>query len=157
MSEITVANGWHQILADAIDEAAKLPEEWAFEITNAKRVPDGSLRIDASYNPFDVPWDESVPHPWRALQRIKRAAQERSLVTCECCGRPGMLIDAGESARVRCVQHGYVIDAMSWSGNPVGYMFESTEQAMAHFLDDFGKGLDTMQELSRENDDDTRH
>lgn len=156
MSEITVANGWYQILADAIDEAAALPEQWAFEITSAKRAVDGSLKIDASYNAFDVPWDESVPHPWRAWQRIKNRAQERSLVTCECCGRVGRSIGAVPDARVRCAAHVDVVDAVEWSGNVVGYMFESAEEAMAHFLADYGDGLDMMKELVPKDDDGTR-
>ncbi len=147
MSEITVANGWYQILAAAIDEAASLPPEWAFEIVRAKRVVDGSLQLDAQYNAFDVPFDESVPHPWRAWQRIKRKAQERSLVTCECCGRCGKPVGAVPEARVRCPAHVDVLDAVEWSGDPVGFMFESAEEAMAHFLDDYGDGIDFMREM----------
>lgn len=132
MTEISVGNGWWPIVAEAIDEAAKLPPEWMFEIVSAKRAPDGSLRIDASYNPFDMPWDESVPHPWRAWQKIKQAAQARSLVTCEICGRSGRLRGEGQAARVRCEEH-------------VGAADE--DAALLHFLADFGDGLDMMQEL----------
>lgn len=162
MSEITVANGWQHILAEAVEEASKLPAEWLFEITAAERV-DGALKLSASYNSFDVPLDDhlpperKLPHPWRSEMRIREKARARSLVTCECCGRQGQLVDAGETARVRCVRHEYVVDAMEWSGNPVGYMFDSTEEAMAHFLEDYGAGLDMMQELARQDDDETRH
>jgi len=155
MSEITVANGWYQILAEAIDEAATLPEDWCFEIVRVTRAPDGSLKLDAQYNPFDVPWDESVPHPWRAWQRIKRKAQERSLVTCECCGRPGKSVGAVPDARVRCPAHVDVVDAVEWSGDPVGFMFDSAEEALAHFLQDYGAGLDVMQELQAAADEDS--
>ena len=105
MSEIVVAKGWHDLLVEAMDEAAKLPEEWCFEIVAAKRAPGGSLLVDASYNAFDMPWDESVPHPWRSWQKIKQAAQARSLVTCEICGRTGRMSGAGIGAVVRCEEH----------------------------------------------------
>ncbi|MEY9831060.1 hypothetical protein ABIA25_002875 [Sinorhizobium fredii] len=159
MSVISVANGWKHILAEAVAEAAALPEQWCFEITRAERV-DGALKITATYVSGDVPlddhlpWDQKLPHPWRAMLRIREAAREKSLVTCECCGRPGQLFDAGENARVRCVQHGYVVDAVDWSGNPVSYMFESADEAMAHFLKDYGDGIDMMQELASADDED---
>lgn len=162
MSNISVAYGWQHILAEAIAEAQALPQEWCFEITQSERV-DGALKISATYISGDVPLDDhlpaekKIPHPWRALQRIREAARARSLQTCECCGRMGKLIDAGENARVRCVRHEYVVDVAEWSGNPIGAMFESTEEAMAHFLDDYGKGIDMMKELARKDDDDTRH
>lgn len=168
MSEITVANGWKNILAAALREAGALPPEWMFEIVSAERV-DGGLELSATYNSFDVPLDDHLPadrkllHPFRSEMRIRETARAKSLVTCECCGRSGKLIDAGEVARVRCVQHEYVVDAVAWSGNPVGFMFESTEAAMAHFLADYGAGIDMMQELQtavdQESDDDdgTRH
>jgi hypothetical protein len=168
MSEITVANGWQNILAEAVEEASKLPAEWLFEIVKAETV-DGALKLSATYNSFDVPLDDhlpaerKLPHPWRSERRIRETARAKSLVTCECCGRPGQLIDAGESARVRCVQHGYVVDAAEWSGNPVGFMFDSAEEAMAHFLADYGDGLHAMQELQSEElldckqDEGTRH
>jgi hypothetical protein len=163
MSNISVANGWQHILADAVEEASKLPEEWLFEITQAERV-DGALRLSATYASGDVPLDDhlptdrKLPHPYRSFLRIREAARARSLQTCECCGREGKLIDAGESARVRCVRHEDVVDVMEWSGNPVGFLFDSAEEAMAHFLEDYGDGLDMMQELAREDvDDDTRH
>lgn len=132
MSEITVGNGWWFIVAEAIDEAAKLPEEWCFEVVSAKRAPDGSLRIDASYNAFDVSWDETVPHPWRAWQKIKLAAQARSLVTCEICSRSGRLRGEGTEALVRCEEH-------------VGV--DEDPSGLEHFLSDFGDGLDFMQEM----------
>ncbi|RVP47349.1 hypothetical protein [Sinorhizobium medicae] len=162
MLEITVAKGWQHILAEAIAEAATLPAEWCFEITAAERI-DGALKITATYVSGDVPLDDhlpadrKIPHPHRAFLRIREAARARSLVTCECCGRPGGLVDAGQNVRVRCVRHRYVVDAVEWSGNPVGFMFESAEEAMAHFLRDYGAALDMMKELSREDDDDTRH
>ncbi len=169
MSNISVANGWKNILAEAIAEASKLPPEWCFEIEKAERV-DGALKLSASYVSGDVPLDDhlpadrKIPHPFRAMMRIREAARAKSLVTCECCGRPGKLIDAGENARVRCVQHEYVVDVSEWSGNAVGYMFDSAEEAMSHFLRDYGDGLDTMQELqaatakdSDDADEDTRH
>ncbi|RVH78099.1 hypothetical protein CN203_11425 [Sinorhizobium meliloti] len=162
MSNISVANGWRRILAEAVEEASKLPEEWLFEIVAAERV-DGALKLSATYVSGDVPLDDhlpaekKLPHPFRSEMRIREMARAKSLVTCECCGREGGLVDAGESARVRCVQHGYVVDAGEWSGNPVGFMFETAEEAMSHFLADYGDGLDMMKELSREDDDDTRH
>jgi hypothetical protein len=135
-----------------------------FEITRAERV-DGALRLSATYNSFDVPLDDDLPperklpHPFRAFQRIRETARAKSLVTCECCGRPGKLIDAGERARVRCVQHGYVVDAGEGNGNPIGFLFDSAEDAMSHFLRDYGDGLDTMKELEAavEQDSDERH
>lgn len=158
MLEITVANGWKHILAEAVEEASKLPQEWCFEIVAAERV-DGGLKLSATYNSFDVPLDDhlppekKLPHPWRSMMRIRETAREKSLVTCECCGRPGKLIDAGPNARVRCVQHGYVVDAVEWSGNPVGFLFDSAEEAMSHFLADYGDGLDAMQELQASADE----
>lgn len=152
MSEIIVANGWQHILAEAIADAAALPAEWMFEIVSAERV-GGGLQISATYVSGDVPLDDylpperKLPHPWRSLQRIRENARSRSLVTCECCGRPGKLFDAGQNARVRCVQHGYIVDAGEWSGNPVGFLFESAEEAMEHFLKDYGGGVEMMQEL----------
>lgn len=159
MSEITVANGWRNILAEAIAEAQALPPEWCFEIVKAERI-DGALKLSATYNSFDVPFDDylppdgKLPHPWRSLQRIRETARSRSLATCECCGRPGKLIDAGESPRVRCVQHGYVVDAGEGNGNPVGFLFDSAEDAMSHFLRDYGDGVDMMQELQVAKDQD---
>lgn len=163
MSKISVANGWQHILAEAVEEACKLPEEWCFEITAAETV-DGALKISATYVSGDVPLDDhlpaerKLPHPWRAFQRIRENARAKSLSTCECCGREGQIIDAGEGALVRCVRHEYVVDAAEWSGNPVGALFDDADEAMAHFLDDYGKGIDMMQELARKDvDDDTRH
>lgn len=159
MSNIPVANGWQHILAEAVEEASKLPVEWLFEITAAERV-DGALKLSASYNSFDVPLDDhlpperKLPHPWRSEMRIREKARAKSLVTCECCGRHGQLVDAGETARVRCVRHEYVVDVVEWSGNPVGYMFDSADEAMAHFLADYGAGLDMMQELQAGSDED---
>lgn len=163
MSVISVANGWQHILDAAVEEAAALPPEWCFEITQAERV-DGALKISATYISGDIPLDDhlpperKLPHPWRSMVRIRENARSKSLETCECCGRLGRLIDAGKSARVRCVRHEYVVDVAEWSGNPVGFLFESTEEAMAHFVADYGDGLDMMQELARDDgDDDTRH
>ncbi|KQV79993.1 hypothetical protein ASC90_25665 [Rhizobium sp. Root1220] len=162
MSNMTVANGWKNILAEAVEDASKLPEEWLFEIVSAETV-DGGLQISATYVSRDVPLDDylpserKLPHPYRSLQRIREDARAKSLVTCECCGRGGSLVDVGETARVRCVQHGYVVDAVEWCGNPVGFMFDSAEEAMAHFLKDYGDGLEMMQDLTREGDDETRH
>jgi hypothetical protein len=80
---------------------------------------------------------------------------------CGCCGRPGRLIGAGDEARVRCVRHEYVVDAEAWRArqDEIPVMFETEEEALAHFLADYGRGLDMMQELAREggDDDDTRH
>ncbi|AVA21951.1 hypothetical protein [Rhizobium sp. NXC24] len=158
MSEITVANGWQNILAEAVEEASKLPAEWLFEITSAETI-DGTLKITATYVGGDVPLDDhlppdaKLPHPYRSFLRIRETAREKSLVTCECCGRPGKLIDAGERARVRCVQHAYVVDAAEWSGNPVGFMFDSAEEALAHFLQDYGSGLEMMQDLQASADE----
>lgn len=160
MSEITVANGWRNILAEAVEEASKLPPEWMFEISSADRV-DGALKLSATHNSFDVPLDDhlpperKLPHPWRTMMRIRETAREKSLATCECCGREGRLVGAGETARVRCVQHEYVVDAVEWSrelqaaqGRPV--MFETEEAAMAHFLADMADGLEFIRQAQRE-------
>ncbi|MFT4163366.1 hypothetical protein [Shinella sp.] len=162
MSVISVANGWQNILAEAIAEAAALPEQWCFEIVKAETV-DGALKLSATYVSGDVPLDDhlpperKLPHPYRSFIRIRETARAKSLVTCECCGREGQLIDAGTAARVRCVRHEDVVDVAEWSANPVGYMFDSAEEALAHFADDYGAGLDMMQDLARKDDDDTRH
>lgn len=153
MSTISVANGWQYILAKAVEEASKLPPEWCLEIVAAERV-DGALILSATYNSFDVPLDDylpsdkTIPHPFRSLMRIQETARAKSLVTCECCGREGKLMGAGSEARVRCVRHGYVVDAVEWSSRaPAELMFESEDEAMAHFLSDYGDGLGMMQEL----------
>lgn len=163
MTEIIVARGWQHILDEAVEEAAALPPEWCFEIVRAETV-DGALKLSATYVSGDIPLDDhlppsqKLPHPWRAMMRIRATAREKSLQTCECCGREGQLIDAGERARVRCVRHEDVVDVAEWSGNPVGFLFDSAEEAMAHLLADYGDGLDMMQALAREDgDDDTRH
>lgn len=159
MSKISVADGWQHILAEAVEEAQALPEEWCVEITAAETV-DGALKISATYVSGDIPLDDhlppdrKLPHPWRSMMRIRENARAKSLGTCECCGREGKLIDAGESARVRCERHEYVVDAMEWSGNPVGALFDSAEEAMAHFLDDYGAGVDMMRELAAADEDD---
>lgn len=159
MSVISVAHGWQNILAEAIAEAAALPEEWLFEIVSAERI-DGALKLSATYNAFDVPLDDhlpperKLPHPWRSMMRIRENARAKSLVTCEYCGREGSPIGDGQEARVRCVRHEYVIDAVEWSADPVGYMFDSADEAMAHFLQDYGDGLDMMQELQAGADED---
>lgn len=125
MSVISVANGWKHILAEAVSEAATLPPEWRFEIVSAERV-DGALKLSATYVSGDVPLDDhlpadrKLPHPFRTMMRIREAARLKSLATCECCGRSGMLIGAGHEARVRCVQHGYVVDAVEWSATRLG-------------------------------------
>jgi hypothetical protein len=163
MSNISVANGWQHILAEAVEEAKALPEEWLFEITAAERV-DSMLKLSATYVSGDVslddhlPADKKLPHSWRALQRIRENARAKSLQTCECCGCERKLIDAGDTARVRCVRQEYVVDAVEWSANPVGAMFETTEEAMAHFLEDYGDGLEMMQDLQSDDEDpETRH
>lgn len=159
MSNISVANGWQHILDAAVEAANALPEEWCFEVVKAERV-DGALKLSATYVSGDVPLDDhlpperKLPHPWRSEMRIREEARAKSLVTCECCGREGRLIDAGESARVRCVRHEYVVDVVEWSGNPVGFLFDSAEEAMAHFLQDYGDGLEMMQELQAGGDED---
>lgn len=80
---------------------------------------------------------------------------------CECCGRPGRSIGDGDEARVRCVRHEYVVDVDAWKKElaEMPAMFETEEEALAHFLQDYGDGLDMMQELAREDgeDDETRH
>ncbi|OCW56248.1 hypothetical protein [Hoeflea olei] len=161
MSEISVAHGWQHILDEAVAEAAALPEEWCFEIVKAETV-DGALKISTTYVSGDVPLDDhlpsdsKLPHPFRAMMRIREAARQKSLVTCECCGRIGRLVGSGDDARVRCAAHVDVVDAMGWVP-PADVMFETDEEALAHFLDDYGGGLDAMQELSQDGDDDTRH
>lgn len=158
MSVISVANGWRHILDEAVEEASRLPEEWSFEIVQAETV-DGALKLSAAYVSGDIPLDDhlppekKIPHPFRAMMRIRETAREKSLVTCECCGRIGRMIGVGDEARVRCSAHEDVVDAMGWSP-PEGALFASDEEAMAHFLADFGDGLDAMQELSRDGDDD---
>ncbi|MCS4092600.1 hypothetical protein [Rhizobium sp. BK176] len=160
MSNIPVANGWQHILTEALEQAAALPDEWCFEIVSAKTV-DGALKLSATYVSGDVPLDDhlpperKLPHPWRAMTQIRKRAREKSFQTCECCGRMGQMIAAGETARVRCAAHVDVVDAMSWLP-PEGVMFETSEEAMAHFLSDFGDGLDAMQEMARNGDDDKR-
>ncbi|MBV2183972.1 MAG: hypothetical protein KUL88_05470 [Rhizobium sp.] len=160
MSEITVAHGWQHILDEAVAEAAALPPEWCFDIVQAERV-DGALKISATYVSGDVPLDDhlppekKIPHPFRAMMRIRESARAKSLVTCECCGRIGRMIGAGLDARVRCAAHVDVLDAMGWVP-PTGALFESDAEAMAHFLGDYGDGLDAMHELARDGDEDKR-
>lgn len=171
MSEIPIAIGWQHILAEAVDAASKLPPEWCFDIVKAERV-DGALKLSATYVSGDVPLDDHLPteqklrHSYRAMLQIRERARAKSLVTCECCGRRGQVIDAGENARVRCARHEYVADALDMPRDPVGYMFDSAEEAMAHLLSDHGEGLDFMQEAQargllddsdREEEDDARH
>lgn len=140
-----VGNGWAAIVAAAIADAAMLPVDWAFEITSARRV-NGGLMIDARYAQIDVPPAQMIaklaPHPARSLRRIQILAHERSLVTCEICGRPGRLRGGGEAALARCDEHIFVDD-------PSG---------ITHFLADYRDGLDMMQflhgEAKREDDDD---
>ncbi|ANM09258.1 MULTISPECIES: hypothetical protein [unclassified Rhizobium] len=159
MSNIPVAYGWQHILAEAIEEAAALPEQWCFEICNSETV-GGAMKLSASYVSGDVPLDDhlppqrKLPHPWRSMMRIREKARARSLQTCECCGRQGQLVGAGENALVRCVQHEYVLDAMAWSADPVGFLFDSAEEAMAHFLQDYGAGIDMMKDLAAGSDED---
>ncbi len=159
MSNISVAHGWRHILAEAVAEASRLPEEWLFEIVKAETV-DGALKVSATYVSGDVPLDDhlpserKLPHPYRSFLRIRETAREKSLQTCECCGREGRLIDAGETARVRCVRHVYVVDVVEWSGNPVGFMLDTADEAMAHFLEDYDAGLDMMKELQASDEDD---
>ena len=135
--ESKVGSGWSVIVSDAIANATALPEEWNFEIVAAKRV-NGGLMIDARYAQIDVPpakmIAELVPHPLRSLRKIQIQAHERSLKTCEICGRSGRLRGEGEAALVRCDNHIGVIE------DPSG---------IEHFLADFGDGLDFMQELHR--------
>lgn len=144
MSEITVADGWKNILAEAIAEASKLPEQWCFEIVSAETV-DGALKLSATYVSGDVPLDDhlpperKLPHPFRSEMRIRENAREKSLRTCECCGRIGKLIGAGQDARVRCAAHADVVDAMVWV-SPEGVLFETDEEVMAHLPSDYGDG-----------------
>ncbi len=160
MFEIAVARGWQHIIDEAAAEASKLPPEWCFEIVKAERV-DGALKISATYVSGDVPLDDhlppsqELPHPFRAMMRIRAAAREKSIQTCECCGRIGKLVGAGDDVRVRCAAHAGVMDAMDWVP-PDGAMFAREEEAMAHFLGDFGDGVDFMQELARDGDEDKR-
>lgn len=160
MTEIIVAIGWRHILDEAVDEASRLPEEWCFEVVKAERV-DGALKLSATYVAGDVPLDDhlppdrKLPHPWRAMMRIRETAREKSIQTCECCGRIGRMIGAGPDAGVRCAAHVDVVEEMSWMP-PEEALFASEEEAMAHFLGDFGDGLDAMQELSWDGEDDKR-
>ncbi len=158
MSEISVARGWQHILDEAVAEAAALPDEWCFEVVKAETV-DGTLKLSATYVSGDVPLDDhlppdqKIPHPFRAMMRFRETAMEKSLQTCECCGRMGQMIGAGRDARVRCAAHVDVVDAMGWRP-PDGALFETDEEAMAHFLSDYGDGLDAMQGLARDGDED---
>ncbi|WP_156397342.1 hypothetical protein [Rhizobium sp. Root1204] len=160
MTEIIVAIGWRHILDEAVAETSRLPPEWCFEIASAKTV-DGVLKLSATYVSGDVPLDDhlpadrKLPHPFRAMMRIRESARQKSIQTCECCGRAGAMIGAGPDVTVRCAAHEDVVDAMGWQP-PEGAMFESDEEAMAHFLSDFGDGLDAMQEMARNGDDDER-
>jgi hypothetical protein len=161
MSEIVVANGWQHILAEAVAEASKLPPEWCFEIEKAETV-DGALRLSATYVSGDVPLDDhlpadqKIPHPWRAMMRIRESAREKSLRTCECCGREGRLVGAGDDARVRCIRHEHVVDVEQWEAKRASmtYAFEAEDEVMAHFLRDHDAGLDMMQELQTAPDED---
>ncbi|MGE7368299.1 hypothetical protein ACQKKX_04410 [Neorhizobium sp. NPDC001467] len=71
------------------------------------------------------------------------------VVLCECCGRPGGLIGAGDDVRAKCVLHADVIDAEDWRAKreSMSVMFENEQEAIAHFLQDYGAGLDLMKEL----------
>jgi len=154
MSEISVASGWQHILDEAVAKASRLPEEWCFEIVQAETV-DGALRLSATYVSGDVPLDDhlpperKLPHPWRAMTRIRETAREKSLRTCECCGREGRLVSAGQDARVRCVRHEYVVDVAEWEEKRASMRtaFETEEEAVEHFQADYGAGVDMMQEL----------
>lgn len=140
MSNISVAYGWQHILAEAIAEAQALPQEWCFEITQSERV-DGALKISATYISGDVPLDDhlpaekKIPHPWRALQRIREAARARSLQTCECCGREGRLVGVAHDARVRCIRHEHVVEIAEWEAKQASMrtMFGTEEEAVEHF------------------------
>jgi hypothetical protein len=107
MPIISVAHGWQHILDEAVAEASKLPEEWLLEIVYARRV-DGMLDLWATYAARDIPLDDylpadkKIPHPYRSFIRIRDKARQKSLVTCECCGRMGKVIGAGDEARMRC-------------------------------------------------------
>ncbi len=163
MSEITVASGWKHILDKAVAEASKLPPEWCFEIVQAETV-DGALRLSATYVSGDVPLDdhlppsEKLPHPWRALQRIRETAREKSLVTCECCGREGRLVGAGQDVRVRCIRHEYVVDVAEWEKKRASMRtaFETEEEAVEHLRRDYGAGVDMMRGLARKDSGDTQ-
>jgi hypothetical protein len=172
MLTISIAHGWQHILDEAVAEAAALPDEWCFEIVKAETV-DGALKISATYVSGDVPLDDhlspekKLPHPFRAMMRIREAARQKSVQTCECCGRPGQSVGAGDEARVRCPAHEDVVDAVAWGGAASdGYMFDTPDEALAHFLSDYGDGLDFMQQQVaadedsddvEEGDPDTRH
>lgn len=147
MPDILIAAGWRRILVEARGEVSRLPREWDIEIVSATRAPDGSLRLEAAYNAFDMPLDESVAHPWRAWQLIRQAARARSLLTCEICGSAGRARGGGNAGLVRCDHHADV----AYDPND--------KEDLRHFLEDYGDGLDFMQEMqrmSRDSDDDTR-
>ncbi|RVL94710.1 hypothetical protein [Sinorhizobium meliloti] len=154
MSTISVASGWQHILAEAVAEAQTLPPEWCFEIVAAETV-DGALKLSAAYVSGDVPLDDhlpadrKIPHPYRAMLRIQEAAWAKSLVTCEVCGREGRLIGAGQDARVRCVRHEDVVDIEQWEEKRAAMraMFETEEESVEHFRQDYGKGVDMMRHL----------
>ncbi|MGN8152696.1 hypothetical protein ACTJK5_10515 [Agrobacterium sp. 22094] len=79
------------------------------------------------------------------------------VVTCEFCGRPGGMIGGGIDARARCPVHLDVVDAEEWlrSRAAMSAMFESEQEALAHFWADYGAGLDLVRELQRESVSDT--
>lgn len=137
MPDILIAAGWRRILVEAQGEVAKLPREWDVEIVSAIRAPDGSLRLEATYNAFDMPLDESAAHPWRAWQRIRQTARTCSLVICEICGSAGRARGGGNAALVRCDHHVDVV----YDPNDI--------EDLQRFLQDYGDGLKFMREFQR--------
>lgn len=115
MSKITVSEGWRKIVDEAIAETATLPSDWLFEIVSTATV-DGALKLSATYVSGDVPLDDHLPpqhklrHPYRSFVEIRENAKTKSLVTCECCGHAGKLINVASEARVRCMRHVNVLN-----------------------------------------------
>lgn len=78
------------------------------------------------------------------------------VVGCACCGRPGEMI-GGDEAMARCPVHRDVLDAEALRAERAAMpaMFESEAEALAHFLADYGAGVDLVRELQSESVPDT--
>lgn len=81
---------------------------------------------------------------------VKGDANVGNSVTCACCGLPGGAIGEGDERRIRCRRHEDVIDVGEWRArqDAIPVMFKTEEEALAHFLADYGAGLDMMKELA---------
>lgn len=105
INDFSVGNGWWPILAATIDDAARFPDEWCFELTGATR-RKGALHLEAQFHSPDVSVGNTEPHPFKAFIELRERARILSLVTCEICGQVGRLRECQIlSARVRCESH----------------------------------------------------